>query len=203
MAVKRRILTTTLAFVITLLLPTPHLQAQSITVVADENYPPYIFKDTRGNTVGLIVDLWKLWEENTGIKVDLISLPWATAQEQILDGKADVIEMIFRTPEREPLYTFSKPYETVRANIYTLSGITGLSSPQDLSNFVIGVQEGDACVSALQALGVRDLRLYSGYRKMIDDMLAEKIKIACMDEQPANYYIYLLDTKNGSVLHRR
>src|SRR5690606_5899810 len=63
-------------------------------------------------------------------------------------------------------------------------------------NFVIGVQEGDACVSALQALGVRDLRLYSGYRKMIDDMLAEKIKIACMDEQPANYYIYLLDTKN-------
>jgi diguanylate cyclase (GGDEF)-like protein len=171
-------------------------QARTLTVIGDNNYPPYLFKDPAGNTVGYIADLWKLWEENTGVPVNLVSTSWGKAQEQILAGNADVIEMIFRTPEREPFYTFSPAYETVRTNIYTLEGITGLSSPGDLSGFAVGVQKGDACIPQLNALGVRTLNLYDGYRQMINDMLAQKIKIFCMDEYPADYYIYLLDSGN-------
>lgn len=196
MVVSSGIYKAALAWTIALFVYAAPLSASSITVVTDENYPPYIFKDPGGNPVGLLIDLWKLWEQNTGIQVDLVSLPWALAQEQVLEGKADVIEMIFRTPERESLYSFSEPYETVQTNIYTLKGITGVSSAPDLAGFVVGAQEGDACVSTLQRLGVHSLRLYSGYRQMIDDMLADNIKIVCMDEQPASYYIYLLDNKS-------
>lgn len=103
MVVSSGIYKAALAWTIALFVYAAPLSASSITVVTDENYPPYIFKDPGGNPVGLLIDLWKLWEQNTGIQVDLVSLPWALAQEQVLEGKADVIEMIFRTPERESL----------------------------------------------------------------------------------------------------
>jgi len=170
-----------------------NLQARTITVVGDDNYPPYLFKDASGNTVGYIADLWALWEQQTGVRVNLVATSWGDAQQQLLNGQADVIEMIFRTPEREDAYSFSQPYERVNANIYTLDGIVGISSPRELSGFVVGVQKGDACIAKLNAAGVGGLQTYDGYRQMISDTLAKKIKIFCMDEYPADYYLYLMD----------
>lgn len=171
-----------------------NLNAKTLTVVGDDNYPPYLFKDPDGKTTGYVADIWKLWEQNTGIKVNLVSTSWANAQEQLLRGEADVIEMIFRTPQREPNYSFSEPYETVKTNIYTLDDIAGMSLPSELMGFAVGVQKGDACISRLETDGVKNLRTYVGYREMIEDMLAEKIKIVCIDEFPAEYYLYLIDS---------
>jgi len=151
-----------------------NLQARTITVVGDDNYPPYLFKDASGNTVGYIADLWALWEQQTGVRVNLVATSWGDAQQQLLNGQADVIEMIFRTPEREDAYSFSQPYERVNANIYTLDGIVGISSPRELSGFVVGVQKGDACIAKLNAAGVGGLQTYDGYRQMISDTLAQK-----------------------------
>lgn len=171
--------------------------SQTITVVGDDNYPPYLFKDASGKTVGYVADIWKLWEQKTGVEVKLASTSWANAQQEILNGQADVIEMMFQTADREPYYTFSEPFETVQANIYTLKELTGISAADSLQGFVIGVQDGDACVSRLKSVGINNLRIYENYREIIYDMLAKKIKIACIDEYPANYYLYLLDTDNA------
>ena len=40
---------------------------KEITVVLDDNYPPYIFRDEKGHLQGILVDEWRLWEEKTGI----------------------------------------------------------------------------------------------------------------------------------------
>lgn len=173
-----------------LLIHAPHVQAQPLTVVGDQNYPPYLFRDQSGDVSGYIADLWKLWAQTTGTEVNLIATQWDDAQKSVLDGKADVIEMIFRTPDRESIYSFSAPYATVKAAIYTVDGMSGISTPTELAGFVVGVQEGDACVSRLRALGVNDLRLYDNYQQLIGDMLARNVRIMCMDEYPANYYLY-------------
>lgn len=52
---------------------------QTITVTSDDNYPPYLFKDANGNTVGIVVDTWKLWEQKTGVKVTLLAMVWEQA----------------------------------------------------------------------------------------------------------------------------
>ena len=69
---------------------------EPLTVISDDNYPPYLFKDANGNTVGILADIWKLWEKKTGVKVVLVSTAWEQAQQQLLSGHADVIEMIFK-----------------------------------------------------------------------------------------------------------
>ncbi|WP_051525288.1 transporter substrate-binding domain-containing protein [Methylobacillus glycogenes] len=104
-------------------------QAESLTVVGDENYPPYLFKDDDGNTVGYLVDLWDLWQQKTGVEVNLVPTAWVNAQARVLHGDADVIEMLYRTPKREALYTFSQPMPSRRWLFSIMKVLRALPAP--------------------------------------------------------------------------
>ena len=62
-------------------------EAREIRVVLDNNYPPYVFYDDAGNLQGILVDQWKLWEEETGIDVKLSAMDWSSALEVMKSGK--------------------------------------------------------------------------------------------------------------------
>lgn len=113
-----------------------------LRVVTDNNYPPYVFPGPDGNPQGYVVDLWKLWEEKTGASVDFRAMQWADAQRAILDGRADVIDMIFRTPVREQLYDFSQPYATLPVSIFVDPSINGIVDAGSMHGFAVAVQRG-------------------------------------------------------------
>src|SRR6185312_5737418 len=79
---------------------------ESIRVVGDGNSPPYMFLDAAGKLQGYEVDMWGLFQAHPGIRVDLVPMDWASAQRELQAGRADVIDMLYRTPSREPLYDF-------------------------------------------------------------------------------------------------
>lgn len=167
--------------------------AETMTVISDDNYPPYLFKDADGNAVGIVADIWKLWEQKTGVKVILLSTVWEEAQQQLLSGHADVIEMIFRNPEREQKYSFTRAYATLPVGIYVNESMSGLASPDVLKGFTVGVQKGDGCIFKLKEVGVKSFRLYDNYEEIIQAVLSGQAKIVCMDDYPAAYYLYRLD----------
>ena len=168
----------------------------SIQVVTDDNYPPYVFRDAQGRVDGYLVDLWRLWEKKTGVQVVLTTTSWGEAQEIIQRGQADVIDMIFRTPSREPLYDFSPPYADLPVAIYSHTSIAGITTPDTLRGFQVGVQKGDACIEKLQAEGISTLTPYQNYAELIAAAKAEEIKVFCLDEYPANFYLYKLQAQN-------
>lgn len=168
-------------------------QAAVLRVVTDDNYPPYLYRSPDGKVQGYEADIWKLWEQKTGVKVDLVATDWDSAQHMLLNGQADVIDMIFRTPDREKYYDFSEPYVTQKIAIYVDASITGIHNAADLKGFLVGVQAGDACIEKLQDIGVADLRLFKNYSSMIESASHHQIKMFCMDETPANYYLYRLN----------
>ena len=93
-------------------------ETRTIRVVMDDNYPPFIFRDAEGQLGGIIVDQWALWEKKTGVKVELTAKNWADAQREMEEGKHDVIDTIFRNPERDKLYDFTRPYAKLDAVIF-------------------------------------------------------------------------------------
>ena len=167
----------------------------SLRVVTDNNYPPYVFKDAEGQPAGYIVDLWRLWEQKSGERVDFKAMQWDEAQRAMHDGQADVIDMIFRTPVREQLFDYSLPYATLPVGIYVDASIHGVKSIRELAGFTIGVQRGDACVDKLSNLGITHLAAYPNYEGILAAAQAGDIKIFCMDEAPASYYLYLFRDK--------
>lgn len=167
------------------------IEARTIRVVTDNNYPPYVFIGTDGQPQGYVVDLWKLWEKKSGVHVDFQPMQWSEAQRSILDGDADVIDMIFRTSVRDQLYDFSPPYVTLDVGVYVSYAIKGIYDVASMQGFTVGVQAGDACADELAREGITELSAFPNYESMLAAARSGDIKMFCMDDEPANYYLYL------------
>jgi diguanylate cyclase (GGDEF)-like protein/PAS domain S-box-containing protein len=163
---------------------------RSITVVADDNYPPYIFRNAAGAVDGYLVDAWKRWEEKTGVRVELVATDWAKAQDIMARGQADVIDTIFRTPEREGYLAFSKPYADLPVPLYIHRDIGGINGIDTLRGFLVGVKAGDACADWLRGKGIATLKEFDSYQHLVDGAVAGQVKVFCLDEPPANYLLY-------------
>ncbi|WP_304241971.1 transporter substrate-binding domain-containing protein [Gracilinema caldarium] len=161
-----------------------------IRVVCDDNYPPYVFRDETGALQGIIPDQWRAWSLVTGIGVQFDAMDWAKAQAEMRTGKADVIDSIFRTPEREQFYDFLSPYADIPVSVYSHKSIGGLAKIQDLKGFRIAVKEGDAAVEVLKEKGIRDFLFFPSYETIIRAAKNDEVRIFCIDEPPAEYFLY-------------
>jgi len=162
----------------------------------DDNYPPYIFRDKSGILQGILVDEWQLWEKKTGVKVEILAMEWGKAQETMRSGKADVIDTIFITAERLILYDFTEPYADIDVPIFYHKSISGIIDPQTLQGFTVGVKTGDACVDMLLFEDISTLQFYPSYEAIIRAAAAGEIKVFCLDEPPAHYFLYRDDLQN-------
>lgn len=164
---------------------------QRITVVVDDNYPPYMFRDHAGRLQGLRKDVWDLWAARTGIQVNLVGLDWAKAQAQILSGQADVIDTLFETPQRQATYDFGPAYSDIEVPIFFHESIAGIANAESLKGFTIGVKEGDACVDYLVNQGLQSFRKYPSYEAVIDAAAVGEVRVFCEDKPPATYFLVL------------
>jgi len=162
---------------------------QSINVVMDDNYPPFIMRSEDGTLKGILVDQWQLWEKKTGIHPELSAMDWAEAQRRMLAGEFDVIDTIFKTPSRTALYDFSKPYATIDVPLYFHTDISGIKGGEDARGFVVGVKAGDAVIERLQAQGATNLLEFNSYEAIVDAARDGKIKVFSVDRPPALYFL--------------
>ena len=162
----------------------------TLKVVMDDNYPPYVFRDSNGVVTGYLVDIWKLWESKTGVRVELTATDWDKAQQIMYAGQADVIDTIFRTPQRERKLDFTPPYAEVSVPIYTHTGIGGITDVKTLHGFLVGVKAGDACADKLETAGITTLQPYRSYEALVQAAAAGQIRVFCLDEPAANYLLY-------------
>ncbi len=174
-----------------------------LVVVFDENYPPYSFKDSLGIIQGIIPDLWGEWERRTGRRVELRPMEWEKCLEAIASGEADVIDSIFETEERKRRYDFLDAYATLRVPVFFHQSISGISKPGDLRGFRVAAKRGDACVEMLAGYGIQGIELYPDYESIVLAAKRDEIRVFCIDEPPALYYLYKygLDSSYKSALN--
>ncbi len=163
---------------------------KSITVVMDDNYPPFIFRDSSGQLQGILKDTWGLWEARTGIAVKLQAMDWAKAQQAIQAGQADVIDTIFVTEARKGIYEFTAPYAKLEVPIFFHHSVSGIVDADSLKGFTVGVKDGDACIDVLREHGVDSMKKYPSYSAVISAAAAGDVRVFCVDQPPA---IYLLN----------
>ena len=161
-----------------------------LTVVSDDNYPPYVFRDANGILKGYLVDSWALWQEKTGVRVDLVATDWGKAQQLMTSGQADVIDTIFQTPEREKTLDFAPPYVQIPVSIYAHADIGGISDLKSLQGLVVGVKAGDACIDKMSIADIASVRPFANYESLIQGAIEGHVRVFCLDEPPANYLLY-------------
>lgn len=180
-----------LCLLLLLLLPSASWAHQQILrVVMDDNYPPYTFRAPDGALQGILVDQWHLWERKTGIHVELTGMDWGQAQQAMRAGEFDVIDTIFKTPERQQYYDFSVPYEKIEQPIFFSREISGIRDIASLRGFTVAVKEGGAIIAFLKKHGIDDLVTYPSYEAIIRAAQAGKVSVFCVDQAPAAYFMH-------------
>jgi PAS domain S-box-containing protein len=168
----------------------PPPERSPLRVVLDDNYAPYVFRNAQGELQGILPDEWALWQEKTGISVDLMAMGWKDTQRYMKSGQADVIDTIFHSDGRTKYYDFTPPYVKIDVPVFThitLSGVTNLSS---LSGVTLGVKKGDFIVGHLKNTGIKNIQEYASYDAIIQALLAQEIKAFSIDKPAAMYYLY-------------
>ncbi len=160
-----------------------------LRVVGDDNYPPFLFQDSTGAAVGYVADWWALWSKRTGIPVDVRARRFAEARQALVRGEVDVIDPIFRTPERERVHDFSPVYAEVPVGIYVHAGLRGITDLSGLKGFVVGTLEGDACAERLRSAGIDQIRAFPTNAAVVEHALRNDVRVFCLDEFPANYHL--------------
>ncbi len=164
----------------------------AIRVVVDDNYPPYAFRDQDGQIRGIIPDQWKEWSKVTGREIRLMPMQWDQCLSAIQSGEADVIDSLFWTPAREWVFDFLPPYATIRVPVFIHESISGIAAADDLRGFPVAVKRGDACIDALKAWGIKDFVEYPDYESIVRAARDLEVRVFCVDEPPALYYLYKL-----------
>ncbi|MBI5657342.1 MAG: PAS domain S-box protein [Geobacter sp.] len=164
-------------------------QPHSVRVVMDDNYPPYVFHGAKGEIQGILVDQWRLWEEKTGIRVELHAMNWAEAQQRMMEGEFDVIDTIFRNENREKIYEFTPPYAIIPVPLFFHADITGIRGVTDLQGFTVAAKAGGNVLSILRKNGITNIVEYPSYEKIIEAARAGKVKVFTVDRPPALYYL--------------
>ena len=169
---------------------------KSIRVVMDDNYPPYAFRDDRGQLKGILVDQWGLWEKETGIHADLTGADWSLAQRRMQAGEFDVIDTIFRNESRDKIYDFSKPYADIAVPLFFHADISGIRGPDDARGFMVAAKAGGNVLDVLRKHGVTDIVEYPSYEKIIQAARDGKVKVFTVDRPPALYYLNKMGIQN-------
>jgi PAS domain S-box-containing protein len=162
----------------------------SIRVVMDNNYPPYAFLDEHGNAQGISVDQWKLWEQHTGVKVEISAIAWEDALSGMKSGKFDVIDTIFYTDERAKIYAFTDAYAQIDVPIFFQNNISGIADAGDLRGFRVAVKTGDSDAEFLTNAGITDLAYYGSYEEIIQAVNKKEETIFVIDQPPGLYFLY-------------
>ncbi|MDR2550145.1 MAG: PAS domain S-box protein [Desulfobulbus sp.] len=170
--------------------------ARTIRVVLDSNYPPYISIDGDGKIQGILADRWRLWQEKTGIRVEMTALDWQDALAGMKTGRFDVIDTAFVTEERQKWLEFGKPYADIEVSVFFRSNISEIGDIHSLQGFVVGVKEGDAAAELLRSNGIDSLMLFKGYEAMVQAGREHRVNVFVADKPPIIHYLYKHGIRN-------
>jgi two-component system cell cycle sensor histidine kinase/response regulator CckA len=176
--------------------PLCEAQTQTIHVVMDNNYPPYVFQNNHGKLQGILIDQWQLWEQKTGTKVEIHAMDWGKALSAMRAGEFDVIDTVFMTQDRSVWLDFTRPYARLEVPIFFINAISGITDASSLKGFSVAVKTGDAAVDILKSNGVNNLMLFDSYEAVILAAKEHKVTVFVVDAPPGYYFLNKLGIQN-------
>ncbi|OQX01691.1 MAG: hypothetical protein BWK80_59425, partial [Desulfobacteraceae bacterium IS3] len=106
------------------------------------NIAPFMFLNTEGKPAGMFADIWRLWSEKTGKKIEFLPADtWKTAIENIRNGKADIHIGLFNTDQYEGI-GFSQPFYEAGVSIFVSIKTGKVSQITELFGQSIGAVRG-------------------------------------------------------------
>jgi polar amino acid transport system substrate-binding protein len=171
-----------------------------LVVATDPTYPPMESVNTKGQIVGLDVDIAREIAKAIGVPLDIKKITWDATFPEVVNGDVDMmIASTTITPEREKIVLFSNPYFESGQVIVVRDTDESIHGPKDIAHKRVAAQK-DSTGGTQAALYV-DPKLISwfeiNYDSSVSDLIAGRVDALIVD-YPAGEY--LVQTTKGLKL---
>ena len=154
-------------------------------------YPPFTYKDEKGNLTGFDVDIARAVAAKLKLKPEFVLTEWSGILAGLQANKYDVIiNQVGITAERQKTIAFSEPYTYSRPQI-AVHATRGqeYKSLADLKGKRVGVGLGTTFEKDLIAAGGINIVTYPGTPEYLADLAAGRLDAAYNDRLLVGYLI--------------
>src|SRR3546814_9269319 len=99
----------------------------------DRAYAPITYLDEQGNPAGIAVDLLRLIEAKSGLKIELAAARWPVVIERALRHPIDAVVNADKTTKRQERLLYNRPYYQVPHAILGREQHAGVAPPAGLA----------------------------------------------------------------------
>ena len=138
--------TTTLTVMITVLASLSVSAAEPpkrISIAYCSDCVPFHFTEESGQPAGIMIDLWRLWSEKTGIAIDFQAAVWEETLKKVANGEASAHAGLFFNKERDKFLDYGSALIKTDAHIFSHNFLPPLNKVSDLTAYRVGVISGD------------------------------------------------------------
>ena len=121
----------------------------AITVAMDSDYAPINYLDA-GRPAGIAVDLLRLIEAKSGLRIDWVADRWPVVIDQALNHQVDAVINADKTAKRQERLIYTRPYYQVPQAIVVRDDAAGVATPAGLATQTVAVMAGTSQVDYLR-----------------------------------------------------
>ncbi len=121
----------------------------SISLAMDSDYAPITYLE-RGQPAGIAVDLLRLIEAKSGLRIDWVAERWPVAIDQAMNHRVDAVINADKTAKRQTRLIYTRPYYQVPQAIVVRDDAAAIATPAGLATQTVAVMAGTAQVGYLQ-----------------------------------------------------
>lgn len=153
----------------------------SIKVGTEGTYPPFTFKNEKGELQGFDVDIVSEVAKRLGVKAEFVPTEWKAMFAGLDSERFDVIaNQVGINEKRKEKYDFSLPYTVSGAQIIVHKDTTDIAKKEDIKGRKVGVTQGSNWEGIAQKLGA-NIQHYKGANEIFADLAAKRIEASVND----------------------
>ena len=143
---------------------------------------------------GIIIDLWHLWSQKTGIAIDFRKGTWDESLAMVRDGTADAHAGLFYKPDRDRYLDYAAPLRETDTHFFHRSDLPRITELAELLPYRIGVLSGDAVEGFIQEkLPRAEVVGFPDYGALITALKAGRLHVFAADTPTGLHHL----KKNG------
>lgn len=171
----------------------------TIKVGTEGTYPPFSFKNEKGELDGFDVEIINEVAKRLGVKAEFVPTEWKAMFAGIDSERFDVIaNQVGINDKRKEKYDFSVPYTVSGAQVIVNKDTTDINSVADLKDRKVGVTQGSNYEEIAKKAGAK-IQYYKGSNEILADLGAKRIEAALNDRLFMSEYLLKNPNQNLKI----
>ena len=165
-----------------------------ISIAYSKDSVPFHFSDETGQPAGIIIDLWRLWSEKTGIAIDFHAADWNESLAMVGSGTIDVHAGLFFNKERDKFLDYGAVLTKTDTHYFSHRTLPQINGIDGLAAYRVGVLADDFVEGYLkERLPKGTVLPFPDYDSIMKALQDGTLKVFAADTPTGLFYL----NKNG------